>query len=50
MLKDNVKHVYEELTGKIDHDRLGARPAPLDWRANPTGIAGGARRDGAAGE
>ena len=32
MLKDNVKHVYEELTGKIDHDRLGARPAPLDWR------------------
>jgi glyoxylase-like metal-dependent hydrolase (beta-lactamase superfamily II) len=31
--KDNVKHVYEELTGKIDHDRLGLSPALLDWRA-----------------
>jgi glyoxylase-like metal-dependent hydrolase (beta-lactamase superfamily II) len=29
--KDNVKHVYDELTGKIDHDRLGLRPAPLDY-------------------
>jgi cyclase len=29
--KDNVKHVYEELTGKIDHGRLGLRPAPLDY-------------------
>ncbi|HKA07412.1 MAG TPA: MBL fold metallo-hydrolase, partial [Gemmataceae bacterium] len=26
MNKDNVKHVYEELTGKIDHDRLGLLP------------------------
>jgi glyoxylase-like metal-dependent hydrolase (beta-lactamase superfamily II) len=33
-IKDNVKHVYDELTGKIMHDRLGARPAPLDWRGN----------------
>jgi glyoxylase-like metal-dependent hydrolase (beta-lactamase superfamily II) len=40
MNKDNVKHVYNELTGKIDHDRLGALPAPLDWRADPTVIAG----------
>jgi cyclase len=23
---ENLKHVYEELTGKIDHDRLGLRP------------------------
>jgi cyclase len=38
MLKDNVKHVYQELTGKIEHDRLGALPAPLDWRTRPTGI------------
>ncbi len=37
--KDNVKHVYAELTGKIEHDRLGALPAPLDWRGNPTGLA-----------
>ena len=34
MNKDNVKHVYAELTGKVDHERLGARPAPLDWRAD----------------
>lgn len=35
MNKDNVRHVYDELMGKIDHDRLGAAPAPLDWRAAP---------------
>jgi cyclase len=29
--RENVKHVYDELTGKIDHDRLGMRPAPLDY-------------------
>jgi cyclase len=30
--KDNVDHVFKELTGKIDHDRLGRRPgAPLTW-------------------
>jgi cyclase len=29
-IPDNVKHVYEELTGKIDHDRLGLRPG-TDW-------------------
>lgn len=39
MLKDNVKHVYDELMGKIDHDRIGARPAPLDLRSSPTSIA-----------
>lgn len=41
--KDNVKHIYDEFNGKIDHDRLGARPSPLDWRAAPdaaTAIAG----------
>jgi hypothetical protein len=40
MNQGNVKHVHDELMGKIDHERLGARPAPLDWRADPTGIAG----------
>ncbi|QEL14430.1 MBL fold metallo-hydrolase [Limnoglobus roseus] len=25
-IKDNVKHVFDELTGKIDHERLGAAP------------------------
>jgi len=39
MNKDNVKHVYDELMGKIDHDRLGAAPSPLDWRAAPDGRA-----------
>ena len=37
MNKDNVKHVYEELTGKIDHDRLGLRP-------DPAGLAGASPR------
>jgi glyoxylase-like metal-dependent hydrolase (beta-lactamase superfamily II) len=35
MNKDNVKHVYDELMGKVDHDRLGAAPAPLDLGAGP---------------
>lgn len=34
MLKDNVKHVYDELMGKIDHDRIGFGPSPVEWRAN----------------
>jgi cyclase len=25
-IKDNVEHVYKELTGKVDHDRLGLGP------------------------
>ena len=35
MLKGNVKHVHDEMMGKIDHDRLGAMPAPLDLGAGP---------------
>jgi hypothetical protein len=32
--KDNVEHVFKELTGKVEHDRLGRRPgAPLSWPA-----------------
>jgi hypothetical protein len=30
-IPENVKHVYDELTGKVQHDRLGAAPAPLDY-------------------
>jgi glyoxylase-like metal-dependent hydrolase (beta-lactamase superfamily II) len=37
--KDNVKHVYEELTGKIDHERLGATPAPADYIDRRTRVA-----------
>jgi cyclase len=40
MLKGNVKHVHEEVTGKIDHDRLGARPDRPEWRGETRGIAG----------
>lgn len=39
-IPENVKHVYDELTGKIDHDRLGARPAPLDYFGERTATAG----------
>jgi cyclase len=40
-IKDNVKHVYEELTGKIDHERIGLGPAPLDWNVSPPAVARG---------
>jgi glyoxylase-like metal-dependent hydrolase (beta-lactamase superfamily II) len=39
MLRDNVKHVHQELMGKIDHDRLGALPAADEWRRRPTAVA-----------
>jgi glyoxylase-like metal-dependent hydrolase (beta-lactamase superfamily II) len=47
-IKDNIKHVYDELTGKIDHDRIGLGPAPLNWTADPSAVV---RREssGAAG-
>jgi cyclase len=38
-IPDNVKHVYEELTGKIQHDRLGAAPAPLDYGPRSRALA-----------
>ena len=31
-IPENVKHVYDELTGKVDHGRLGLVPALLDDR------------------
>jgi cyclase len=39
MNKGNVKHVHDELMGKINHDRLGARPDTPEWRPE-IGIAG----------
>ena len=30
-IKDNVKHVFDELNGKINHDRLGQYREPLTW-------------------
>jgi glyoxylase-like metal-dependent hydrolase (beta-lactamase superfamily II) len=39
MNRDNVKHVHDELLGKVDHSRLGLRPAPLDWTAPLKGFA-----------
>jgi glyoxylase-like metal-dependent hydrolase (beta-lactamase superfamily II) len=39
MNRDNVKHVYNELMGKVDHDRLGYAPTPLEGRSEPAGLA-----------
>jgi len=39
-IKDNVEHVYKELTGKIDHDRLGLGPTAGWPYANPDRVAG----------
>jgi cyclase len=36
LIKDNVEHVFKELTGKIDHDRLGRLiDSPLSWPNGP---------------
>jgi glyoxylase-like metal-dependent hydrolase (beta-lactamase superfamily II) len=40
---DNVKHVFEELMGNVQHDRLGLAPSPLDWREGPSGRAAAGR-------
>jgi hypothetical protein len=40
-IKDNIKHVYDELRGKIDHERIGLGPAPLNWNASPPAVARG---------
>jgi cyclase len=45
-IKDNVDHVFKELTGKIDYDRIGRLPvSPLAWPAisEPVGFAAGNR-------
>lgn len=39
-IKDNVEHVYKELTGKIDHDRLGLGPVNGWPYATPERVAG----------
>ena len=46
-IKDNVKHVFDELSGKIDHDKLGFLPYKPRWPladgsiGSDTGIGGG---------
>ncbi len=45
-IKDNVKHVFDELSGKIDHDKLGLLPYKPRWPLadsprEETGIGGG---------
>ncbi len=43
--KENVEHVFKELTGQIDHERLGRLPgSPLAWPAGAGGADGIARR------
>jgi cyclase len=39
-IKDNVEHVYKEMTGKIDHDRLGLGPVNGWPYATPDRLAG----------
>jgi hypothetical protein len=38
-IKDNIKHVYDELSGKIDHERIGLGPAPLKWNVSSPAVA-----------
>lgn len=38
-IPENVKHVYDEMMGKIDHERLGVKPAPLDYIDRRTRVA-----------
>lgn len=33
-IPDNVKHVFNELNGKVDHNRLGFNREPLAWPAS----------------
>src|SRR5262245_31878944 len=45
-IKDNIKHVFAELSGKIDHDKLGLLPYRPKWPLadaprEETGIGGG---------
>jgi cyclase len=37
-IKDNIKHVYDELSGKIDYERIGLGPAPLNWNVSPAAV------------
>jgi cyclase len=46
-IKDNVKHVYDELSGKIDHECLGLGPVPLNGNVGPAAVAR-ARSSGAS--
>jgi cyclase len=39
-IKDNVEHVYKEMTGKVDHDRLGLGPTTGWPYAAPDRLAG----------
>jgi hypothetical protein len=40
---ENIGYVYTEMMGKIEHDRLGLTPSPLDWRAVPGSASVAAR-------
>ena len=33
-IKDNIKHVYNELNGKIDYNKIGQWREPLSWPRN----------------
>ena len=40
-IKDNIKHVFDELSGKIDYERIGLGPAPLNWNVSPPAVVRG---------
>jgi cyclase len=40
-IKDNIKHVYDELNGKIDHNRIGLDAAPLNGAVGAPAVARG---------
>jgi len=46
-IKDNTKHVFDELTGKIDYDKLGRLPYDPAWpyagNSADIGISNGGR-------
>jgi cyclase len=42
-IPDNVKHVFNELNGKVDHNRLGFNREPLSWPALEGTISTAAR-------
>jgi cyclase len=38
-IKDNVKHVYDELNGKVDYDKIGLWREPLLWPGDDAAAA-----------
>lgn len=48
-IKDNVKHVYDELKHKISYDRIGLGPARLNWSGERPELVGRESAEAVAG-